>query len=63
MKRDVSLYLKDIIKNMEKAEKFIEDMSYEDFIADEKTKYAIVRCIENYGRKLLKIFLNQSAKI
>jgi uncharacterized protein with HEPN domain len=49
MKRDISLYLKDILKNMEKAEKFTEDMSYKNFVADEKTKYAILRCIEIMG--------------
>lgn len=37
MKRDVSIYIKDIFKNMEQAEKFVQDMSYEDFAKDEKT--------------------------
>ena len=55
MKRDISLYLKDILKNMEKAEKFTEEMSYKDFVADEKTKYAIVRCIEIIGEAVKNI--------
>jgi uncharacterized protein with HEPN domain len=55
MKRDISLYLKDILKNMEKAEKFTEEMSYKDFVADEKTKYAIVRCIEIIGEAVKNV--------
>lgn len=55
MKRDITVYLKDILKNMEKAEEFIEDMSYKEFIADEKTKYAIVRCIEIMGEAVKNI--------
>ncbi len=31
MKRDVSIYLKDIRENMERAERFVEGMSYENF--------------------------------
>ena len=55
MKRDISLYLKDMLENMEKAEKFTADMSYKDFIADEKTKYAIVRCIEIIGEAVKNV--------
>jgi uncharacterized protein with HEPN domain len=49
MKRNVSLYIKDIIDNMEKAEKFVEGFDLAQFKADEKTNYAIVRCIEIIG--------------
>lgn len=49
MKRDVSLYAKDILESMEKAEGFIGSMSYEDFLLDEKTNFAVVRCIEIIG--------------
>lgn len=49
MKRDVSIYIKDIFENMERAEKFVQDMSYEDFAKDEKTNYAVIRCIEIMG--------------
>jgi uncharacterized protein with HEPN domain len=34
---------------MEKAEEFIGSMSYEDFLLDEKTNFAVVRCIEIIG--------------
>lgn len=46
MKRDSSLYLKDIIENIELIEKFINEMSYNDFVNDEKTYYAVTRSID-----------------
>jgi uncharacterized protein with HEPN domain len=49
MKRNITLYVKDILKNMGKAEKFIKDITYDDFASDEKTNYAVVRCIEIIG--------------
>lgn len=35
MNRDISIYLKDILENMERAERFVEGKKYEDFIKDE----------------------------
>ncbi len=49
MKRDVSIYLKDILENMERAEKFVEGRDYEDFVNDERTNFAVIRCIEIIG--------------
>ena len=49
MKRDVSLYVKDILEAMEKAESFIGAMGREDFLLDEKTNFAVVRCLEIIG--------------
>lgn len=49
MRRDIALYIEDILKNMAKAEKFIKDITYEDFASDEKTNYAVARCIEIIG--------------
>ncbi len=49
MKRDVSLYIKDIIEYMELAEDFVSDMSYEEFIIDKRTYLAVLRCIEIIG--------------
>ena len=49
MKRDIALYIKDILKNMDKAGRFIKDITYEDFASDEKTNYAVVRCVEIIG--------------
>lgn len=49
MKRDSFIYVKDILENMERAEKFVESMSYEDFVKDERTSFAVIRCIEIMG--------------
>jgi uncharacterized protein with HEPN domain len=47
--RDYSLYLKDILSNIESAERFVTGISFEEFIRDEKTNYAVVRCLEIIG--------------
>ncbi len=49
MNRDISIYLKDIYENMERAERFVEGKDYEDFVSDEKTNFAVIRCIEIIG--------------
>jgi uncharacterized protein with HEPN domain len=49
MKRNVALYLKDIIENMDRAERFVKGMNCEDFVKDEKTGFAVIRCIEIMG--------------
>ena len=49
MKRDISIYVKDILENTERAEKFVEGMGYGDFARDERTNFAVVRCIEIMG--------------
>jgi uncharacterized protein with HEPN domain len=55
MKRDISIYIKDILDNMQKAEKFIEDIDYIEFLNDEKTSYAVIRCIEIMGEAVKQI--------
>ena len=35
--RDYSLYLNDILSNIESAERFVTGISFEEFISDEKT--------------------------
>lgn len=49
MKRDVTLYIKDIVQNMQDVEEFVRDLSYEEFAADKKTFNAVVRAIEVMG--------------
>ncbi|MCX6678488.1 MAG: hypothetical protein NTU95_11185 [Methanothrix sp.] len=34
-------FLQDIVNNLEKAESFVEGMDFEDFLADEKTRYCV----------------------
>ena len=41
MSRDWRLYLDDIVSSSEKIERFIEGMSFESFIADDKTRAAV----------------------
>lgn len=40
MKRDYKLFLKDILVCIDKIEKFVGEMSFDEFINDEKTKSA-----------------------
>jgi uncharacterized protein with HEPN domain len=49
MKRNLIPYLKDILDNLELAERFTIGMSYNEFHADVKTVYAVIRCLEVVG--------------
>jgi uncharacterized protein with HEPN domain len=49
MNRDISIYVKDILENMERAEYFVEGMRYEEFAEDEMANFAVIRCIEIMG--------------
>ncbi|MEW6200760.1 MAG: DUF86 domain-containing protein [bacterium] len=49
MKRDYKLFIKDILDCIRKIEEFAGDMSFEEFVRDEKTKSAVVREIEVMG--------------
>jgi len=49
MKRNVAIYVRDILENMRDAESFIQGMSYAQFAADKKTFNAVVRAIEVIG--------------
>jgi uncharacterized protein with HEPN domain len=47
--REIVDFLEDAMGAMERAERFVADMSYEDFIKDEKTVFAVLRAIEVIG--------------
>jgi uncharacterized protein with HEPN domain len=49
MKRNNLIYLNDILSNMKFAKQFISDISFEQFASDNKTQYAVIRCIEVIG--------------
>lgn len=53
--RDYIEFLNDIIKFMEKAENFVLNMSYEEFIKDEKTIFSVVRALEVVGEAVKHI--------
>jgi uncharacterized protein with HEPN domain len=46
MKRNVKLYIKDIIEYMERAEEYVKDLKFEQFAEDKKTYDAVLRSIE-----------------
>jgi len=49
MKRDYKLFIKDILACINKIEDFVGKMNLAEFMADEKTKSAVVREIEVIG--------------
>ena len=49
MKRGYKLFIEDIISAIESIESFVEDMSYDDFIVDDKTSSAVIRKFEIIG--------------
>ena len=53
--RDFITYLNDIYEAIDKGISFIKDMTYEEFQADEKTQYALIRAIEIIGEASKKI--------
>jgi uncharacterized protein with HEPN domain len=49
MKRNIRLYIDDIMRNMNKILQYTEGMEESSFCADEKTTDAVIRCIEIIG--------------
>jgi len=49
MKRNVTLYIRDILQNMQDTEEFLEGFSYDQFVSDKRTFNAVVRSIEVIG--------------
>ena len=48
-------YLKDIMDELERIEEFVDDMSFEEFVKDTKTVYAVIRCFEVMGEAVKNI--------
>ncbi len=42
-------YIEDISDAVQSIEEFVSDMTYEEFISDKKTYFAVIRCIEIIG--------------
>ncbi|HHF43346.1 MAG TPA: DUF86 domain-containing protein [Candidatus Aminicenantes bacterium] len=55
MKREIGDYIEDIIEAMNNVMAFIKDMSYQEFIKDTKTMYAVIRGIEIIGEAVKNI--------
>lgn len=49
MKREYTLFIKDILEAMERIEEFVGEMSFEELLADDKTQSAVVRKLEVIG--------------
>lgn len=49
MAREFEDYLRDISEAMEKAQIFIKDLSYEEFVKDDKSFFAVIRALEIIG--------------
>jgi len=49
MKREYRLYITDIRDSIVKIEEFVGDLSYEEFVEDDKTSSAVVRKLEIIG--------------
>jgi len=55
MKREIGDYIQDIVDAMDKVLKFVKDMSYDEFIQDDKTVFAVVRALEIIGEGVKNI--------
>lgn len=42
-------YIRDIVNEINRIENFVKDLSYDEFVKDEKTIYAVIRCFEVIG--------------
>ena len=49
MKKDATIFLEDILKNIELIDEFTGDKTKETFISDAKTQYSVIRGIEIIG--------------
>jgi uncharacterized protein with HEPN domain len=55
IKRDIRDYLIDIRDSINDIKKFVEAMTYEDFVQDRKTSNAVIRSLEVIGEAAKKI--------
>jgi uncharacterized protein with HEPN domain len=55
MRRNIRIYFKDILEAMESIEKFVGNMSFKEFRADDKTTSAVIRKFEIIGEATKKI--------
>lgn len=55
MRRDYKLFIKDLLECINKIEDFVGEMSFDEFMKDEKTKSAVVREIEVMGEAVKNI--------
>ena len=49
MNRSAELFIRDILEYMERSEEHLKELSFEEFLHDNKTCDAVIRCIEVIG--------------
>jgi uncharacterized protein with HEPN domain len=57
--RNWKLFIMDMLESINKIEKYIEGLNYEQFVRDEKTKDAVVRNLEIIGEAANQIPSNE----
>ena len=57
-KRDWKLFISDMLECVEKIEKYVANLSYDDFIKDDKTKDAVMRNLEIIGEAANQVPMN-----
>jgi uncharacterized protein with HEPN domain len=55
MKREYEDYLRDMLENADLALAFVQGMEYDEFVEDEKSKYAVIRALEVIGEAARQI--------
>jgi uncharacterized protein with HEPN domain len=55
MKRNIKLFISDILNNMRLAERVVADIDYKAFVSIEEKNYTAVRCIEIIGEAVKNI--------
>ena len=55
MRREVIDYIEDVIDAITNATEFVKDMTYDRFVKDTKTVYAVIRAIEIMGEAVKNI--------
>ncbi len=56
MNKDFLVYVEDILDAMEKAEMFVEELTYDQFKTDLKTHYAVTRALEIVGEATKNVY-------
>ena len=62
MKRTYSDYLSDIFVNIKRIEDFTKGLSFEKFVSDEKTIYAVIRALEIIGEAVKNLPVSLKSK-
>ncbi|MBA3066806.1 DUF86 domain-containing protein [bacterium] len=56
--KDDKFFIRSVLENLDKIQKFIEGFSYAEFKKDNKTQYAVFKAFENIGEAVKNISAN-----